>query len=198
MFPLWFRYLALQTSPHSGGTLKVLRGVLPVEVMARRQDLAVVPDLGRSEGKTVEGADGMRLSIVRVQSKGAQLSAAFSIDAGPGWAFDPNGQGFELSDGQGRRIRAVGVSASLSGPPPRPPGHEELEVLGGDPTAGFPGGLPWAALAAYARGSEGRWAGSAQFVLPEKTDPAALTLTFYRYQRLRRDLPFEFHDLPLP
>jgi WD40 repeat protein/tRNA A-37 threonylcarbamoyl transferase component Bud32 len=192
------RVLFFQPASARGGTLKDVRGLLPLEVMIRREDIATASDLSKIEGKTVAGEGGVRLTVQRVQTSGRQLTVSFALETPQAWVYEPTTLSFELSDGKGRRFRASGVSvfpAAAAGRPPRP---EELAVLSGAPEAGFPGGLAWAALAVAARGAERRWTGSAQWLLPEKPDPAALSLTFFRFERLRTELPFEFHDLPLP
>ena len=49
--------------------MKRLKGVLPVEVMTDRRDLATATELGKAQGKTFPG-DGVRLSVQSVQSFG--------------------------------------------------------------------------------------------------------------------------------
>ena len=194
------RMLALKPSDRRGGALKRVKGVLPVEVMTDRNDLATAKELGKAEGKTFAG-DGMRLGVQNVQQGvggGQQVTVSFVLDAAPGWAYQPAVQGFDLTDGQGRQFRPSWVNVSPVGPTRRAARPEDLAVMAGTPEAGFPGGLPWAALALNAHEPEQRWSGTAQFYSPEKVDLSTATFTFYRYRRVRTELPFEFHDLPLP
>ena len=124
-----------------------------------------------------------------------------SLDGGPDWTYDAASQGFELIDEEGRRIRPAWVNVNpigLVGPVRRRPRPTELAVFGGSPAAGFPGALPWAALALNAPNPDHGWTGSLQFALPDKLDLSKAKLTFYHYRRVRTELPFEFHDLPLP
>jgi hypothetical protein len=193
------RILAFAPAVPRGGVLKVVRGVLPVETAGRREDLATVADLGKAEGKTTAGEAGLRLTIQRVQNLGPQATVWFTLDDRSEETYRPTTHSFELTDGRGRVWRTTGYSVypvSLVPPPVAAAG--ELGLLGAAPGAGFPGGLPWGALAARTRDADRRWGGNVLFSPPEKTDLTTAKLTFYRYRRLRAEVPFEFHDLPLP
>ena len=171
--------------------------MLPVEVTTDRRDLATATELGIAKGKTFSG-DGVRLSVQGVQSFGNSAIVALSLDGGPAWAYDATSMSFELTDADGRRIRPTWVNLNPVGQVRRWPGAAVLAALSGAPEAGFPGALPWAALAPNASRPEQAWAGSVQFVSSDNMDLSKAKLTFYHYRRLRTELPFEFHDLPLP
>ena len=191
------RTVQLKPSDRRGGSLKRLKGVLPVEVMTDRRDLATAAELGKAQGKTF-GGNGVRLSVQSVQGFGNGAMVTLSLDGGPPWAYDAASMSFELTDADGRRIRPTWVNLNPVGQVRRRPGSAVLAVLSGAPAAGFPGALPWAALAPNASRPEPVWTGSVQFVSPDNMDLSKAKLTFYHYRRLRTELPFEFHDLPLP
>ena len=197
-----FRSVLLKPSDRRGGVLKRLKGVLPVEVTTERRDLATATELDKAPGKTFRG-DGVTLIVQSVQSvangpAGQQaMMVLVSLDGGPDWAYDATSEGFELTDGEGRRIRPAWVNVNHPAVPVRrSPWPAELAVFGAAPEAGFPGAVPWAVLALNA--PQPGWVASAQFITPDKLDLTKAKLTFYHYRLLRTELPFEFHDLPLP
>jgi WD40 repeat protein len=195
-----FRQLPLKQSDRRGGVLKRLKGVLPVEVMTERRDLVTATDIGKAQGKTFT-RDGVQLHIQSVQgsSNGPGLQQAMvilSLNGQRNWAYDAASQRFELIDAEGRRFRLTW--AKLSASARVRPEPAELAMFAAAPGAGFPGALPWAALAINDSRPAHTWTGSLQFPTTDKIDLSTAKLIFYQHRRVRTDLPFEFHDLPLP
>ena len=168
-----------------------------------RRDLATATELGKAQGVPFSGG-GVRLSVQSVQTfSNGPISqkttmVVVALDGGPAWAYDASSQGFELTDAESRRIRPAWANVNPVGLNRRWPGPEELAVFGAASGAGLPGALPWAALALNAPQAGHGWTASLQFVTPDTVNLSTAKLTFYRYRRLRTELPFEFRDLPLP
>ncbi|HVS35519.1 MAG TPA: hypothetical protein VMS17_08055, partial [Gemmataceae bacterium] len=197
------RTLQLKPSERRGGVLKRLKGVLPVEVMTDRRDLATAADVGKAQGKTFAGVGGqLRVHSVQVFANGSPGQQAamilFSMDGGPDWSYNAAAMSFELTDAAGLRIRPTWVNPSMGGPVRRRPGPAELAAFSAAPAAGWPAALPWAGLALNPSPAEHGWTGNLQFMVPDNIDLSTCKLTVYRYRRVRTELPFEFHDLPLP
>jgi eukaryotic-like serine/threonine-protein kinase len=195
-WPLQPNYVSLylKPSPQRGGTLKRLKGTVPVEVVDRQQELVRVAEVGKAEGKTFAGADGLWLTVRKNQvfSGANQMNVQFTLVSRFDWKADPSNLGFEFVDSRGNRRREY--QHNLFSSLPRASLNQDLAWFGAMPDAGVPAGLPWAGLASSGRQ---QWTGLASFQFAEKPDPAG-ELILVRYQRLRTELPFEFHDLPLP
>jgi hypothetical protein len=188
----WSQRLALKSPNRLGGSLKVLRGELPVEVMVDRRDRATLVGPIPGAGRTASVAAGGWLTAKSFATpRGASFSIALSTRGL--WNFDPTHWSFELIDGQGRHHRPLPFQLTVA--PRLPQGEpEDLMLLG--ITAGH---LPWVSLAEYAaaRRPGTHLAGSVTFPGVAAGDERA-KLVFYSYRRLRTTLPFEFHNLPLP
>ena len=83
--------------------IRVLRGVLPLEVMVRQQGLAVVPDLGQARGHTVRGVRGHRLTLEAVRQQGNFLSLQIRLSGPPGWQYEAQTHGLEVIDAGGQK-----------------------------------------------------------------------------------------------
>ena len=200
-FPLLGRPQAvgLTRAVRPGGVLRRLSGVLPIEVGVQPEELATAPELGRADGKTFAGQGGLRLTIQRTQMFGQQATVVFTLEGAADANYDLAAVGFDLIDGQGARIRGLNAFINPAAAAPRRfPGPEELALLGAAPQAGFLGAAPWAGLATALREPSRRWFGSVSFVLSGNVDVNKCKLIFFRTRRVRMELPFEFHDLPLP
>ena len=196
-----FDLLPLKSSERRGGVLKRLKGVVPVEVMIERRDLATATDVGKAAGKTFDG-DGVRLSVRGVQSvpngpTGQPFVVTLTLDGGPDWAYNAASMVFELTDAEGRRVRPTWANVNSLGAARRA-GPVQLGVFWAAPAAGLPGAVPWAALVRNAPHPERSWGANLQFISPDKLDLSTAKLTLFRFRRVRTELPFEFHDLPLP
>jgi WD40 repeat protein len=194
---LWnfLHQLSLPVPSQRGGRLKDLKGVLPVQVLVRRQDLVTTTALARARGKTFHGTSGIRLTIQNVQDQFGQFFADVTITGPANWAYDYNLQNFELVDAQGRRQRSLGHW--LNQQPGREVRPNDLAGLGASPWVSFPANLPWSALACMEWRGSRQWTGRVYFASSSAPAPAA-KLVFFSFQRLQTELPFEFHDLPLP
>src|SRR5262249_26031087 len=118
----------LKPSTKPSGTLKVLRGSIPVEVMASRQPLLTIKNLMDVKGKLVKGEGDLVLAILQVQDQGGngrQGNIRF-VMTGVDRQFDPNRGGyndqemfrqrFEITDDQGRRHQ-INLNLNYSGGP---------------------------------------------------------------------------------
>jgi len=194
------RTVRLQPPPVRGGTLKHLKIVLPVEVMARQRDVLTVTDPAKAGGKTFSGDDGVRVKLQAVNGLGTnKVNVQFVVSAPEGHhPLDPNKLGLRLIDAKGGEHPTSFVNINSFAQKFRKPEAEDILWLGGSPQGGFLAQLPWAALAQDQLNLNRRqWTGIAQFSTPEPISaPAKLTL--FRFERLRTELPFEFRDLPLP
>jgi serine/threonine protein kinase/WD40 repeat protein len=186
--------LSLQVPSKRGGQLKDLKGVLLVEAMVRRQDLVTVAELPRARGKTFQGANGVRITILDVRRQYGQVSVNLTITGPAKWTFDVNRQNFELLDTQGRRHRCF--NPFLGSRPRRQLRPDDLAWVGTAVCVGFPANLPWSLLASADQRTSGEWTGQIFFLPGLNATPAGLT--FFSFERVRTELPFEFHDLPLP
>jgi hypothetical protein len=189
--------------PAAGGkaaSLKLLQGAVPAHLLAGPRDLVTVTDLPRAGDKTFSGVDGIRLRLEEIGPHiGHTTLVRVALNGGPGWNYDADVDRFELTDARGRPYR-IPVPTFLSPvfvPEPRP---EDLAWLTVNPQAGFPGGLPWGAVALRRFGGLGLrpWVGGAlRFVGDPGLGPPA-KLILFRYRRTLAEVPFEFRDLPLP
>jgi WD40 repeat protein len=190
----------LQPPPVRGGTLKHLKIVLPVQIVARREDVLTVTDLAKAGGKTLFGGEGIHLKIQSVSGLGNNgCNVQFAVSAPAGLSLDPNNLGLRLTDARGHDHPATNFFVnSFAAQTIREPEAEDLLWLSGPPQGAFLTSLPWAALARGSRNRDRRqWTGFAQFFSPEAVGQP-LKLTLFRFERLRTELPFDFRDLPLP
>jgi WD40 repeat protein len=194
---LWLRgkFLHFRPTPKPKGTLKLARGTLPVEVMVARQDLVTVTDLGKAKGQAFHGEEGVRLTIRNVEQLGNRLAVQFTMTAPAGWTYKATLRGFDLIDGKGQRFHSTAPNLSVVRRSEVRP--EDLAWLGAAPGGGFPANVPWTTLAMAGGKGPTEWTGTVDFFLSEKMGPDA-KLIFYRGERVRAELPFEFRDLPLP
>jgi hypothetical protein len=184
------------------GALRRLKGTLPVEVLLRRQGLVTIPRPDLSVGKTYRAEDGsLSLTPLAVLPSNMTLILIFHVTTGPSWAFDWSRDVFELRDPWGRHFVATSTSVYPAVGVKRPVEPEELAWLGAVPGAGFPGALPWTALATGAVPLRRHWVATGQFHMPRPQPlvhvPPA-TVTFSRFDGVAAELPFEFYNLPLP
>jgi hypothetical protein len=186
----------LKPPERRGERLQVLKGVLSVEVAARPQDLATVPDLAKAIGKNFRGAEGHRLTVTAARAAGGgQWDVQLRVIGPPGWRYDPKGYAVELIDAHGRTTRAS--YGTLAPAPVRGLQPEDLAWLAADPGAPGVSAVPWPAAALQrARPEWMEWSGTLHFLAPQFEGP--VRLRFYRFDRLQAELPFELHDVPLP
>jgi WD40 repeat protein len=176
--------------------LKVLKGVMSVEVMARSQELVVVPNLDRAARLTFRGELGHRLTVTSAQSNGRQWTVQLRLVGPPGWQYDPKQCAAELLDKRGRVARLS--FGSLSPTPLRGLQPEDMAWTAADPLAPGLAALPWPALALQGSRRDWReWNGSLQFLAPAQFE-GPVTLRLRQFDRLQAELPFELHDVPLP
>jgi hypothetical protein len=189
----------LQAPAVRGGRLKHLKVVLPAQIVVRRQDLLTVTDLAKSGGKTYFGEQGVHLRIQEVNGLGnVGFNVQWAVTAPASLSLDPNNLGFRLIDTRGGEHLPNNFFLNPPGPNIREAEAEDLLWLAGPPQGAFFTQIPWVALARGSRNGDRRqWNGFTQFFTPEAiAQPVKLTL--FRFDRLGTELPFEFHDLPLP
>jgi hypothetical protein len=153
-----------------GGKLKSLKGALLVDVAVERRPVLTVEKLAEAKGKTFDGEGGLRLALKQVpQGRGASF-LQFTLTTG---ASAPSEEiELAVTDAEGRPYQ--GGSRLVAG------GRQEgtMQFWPGPADLG-PGGM-----------------------MPRRPGPADLgppaKLTVYRFKRIRAELPFAFHDLPLP
>jgi hypothetical protein len=76
---------------------------------------------------------------------------------------------------------------------------DDLIWLSTSPQGGLPGLFFWSHFAPHRPSLQrNQWQGSMQFFDLGEPFGHADKLILYRFDRLRTELPFEFHDLPLP
>ena len=104
--------------------------------------------------------------------------------------------GLELTDARGRSAHFNNVS--LTQWPLREPQPEDLAWLTAAPQAPSLPWLPWTALALQpARQGRMEWRGKLQLAAPAAFEEP-VQLRFYRFDRLKTEVPFELRDVPLP
>jgi hypothetical protein len=190
--------VSLPAPSQRGGTLKLVKGFLSADAEVERRELVAVNELSQAEGKTFAGPGGARLTVQRVQRQYGYIQIGVALTGGPGWSYDPNVHRFELTDTQGRPCREPPYS-SLTPIPRREACPGDVALLAACPPGGLPAVLPWPALADHIRDQAGpRWVGGqVQFVAEGPAGPPA-KLVFYSFRRVRAEVPFELHDVPLP
>jgi WD40 repeat protein/tRNA A-37 threonylcarbamoyl transferase component Bud32 len=193
------RFVTLKPHDRSSKAVKRLAGVLPVEVMVRRRDVLTVADPAKSGGKTLQGEDGLRLRVDSVSDlEKDRIIFRIRLSVPARQRFDPNLVEADLSDSKAGRRRSTSSSLRMLAETFRELEPNDLIWLSGSPQGGFPALLPWDQLAADRPPLQRRhWQGTIEFYAPDKLyQPDKLLL--YRFERFRTELPFEFHDLPLP
>jgi WD40 repeat protein len=191
--------LLLRPPPARGGTLQQLKLLLPVEVKAHQHDLVTATDFASAAGKTFRGGDGLSLKVQSVQMLGSDSAyVQFAVTASQDRTVDPKKLRLRLTDAKGAEHPALYCNINPGSGTVRVLESEDLLWLAGSPSSDFPAPLPWAALATKpSRSTRRQWVGTTQFVLADGVGaPAKLTL--FGFDRLRTELPIEFHDLPLP
>ncbi len=103
--PLVSRYqpLPMKPIPKRGDRLKLLRGVLPVEVATEARNLLVIHDLTKAAGKfyPLEGGGLLHIRTLAKTQRGATIGVVLPSNAL--WTYDPSVYQFELTDTKGRR-----------------------------------------------------------------------------------------------
>ncbi len=199
-------------SDRPGKRLQEMKSVLPVEVMVGRQQLLAIGPLAPFRGGAAKGEGGLSVLVLQATHRPGWARLFLRLEGrglsqGPGqqrWYFpadrDRPGQRkevrLEMTDSQGRPYRMVASNLMAVAAPPGAL-DRSAAVLGGHPQAGFPGAIPWAALALGREGPPPRWHGWVDFTATGSAGPAS-KLTLVSFRRLRTELPFTFRDLPLP
>jgi serine/threonine protein kinase/WD40 repeat protein len=185
---------SVQAPAQRGSQLKNLKGILPLDVMVRRRVLVRVDDVARAQGKVVQAASGFRLAIQDLQQVG-QLAVTVTLTGPAAWSYDMNRQGFELVDNRGHRYPTF--SPWLNPQPRRHVDPADVAALTTAWGTGFPANFPWVALTGAGRKGSQEWTGQLFFASSGSLS-GPLQLVFFSFDQLRTELPFEFHDLPLP
>ncbi len=186
----------LKSPPKQGGTLEVLRGVLPVDVQAGRRDVAVVEDLLKARGKLYSIEGGGQLHIHTVQTNLNQVTVRLSVLSNALWSYDGSLHHFEMTDAKGRQFYHYPQTLQTTRMEFR--ATDGLLLAGGSPVGGLTA-LPWSGLVSL-RPPPGKAFCSGGFLSFNRVGdvgrPARLTL--HSARRVRVEVPFEFHKLPLP
>jgi hypothetical protein len=188
LFPLTFQ---VQVKPEvlSHRTVKLLRGVLPLDLVVGRRELAVLVDPGQDVRQRVPLSVGGRLAVSARHSFGGTQRLMVELTGLTGWRFDPQRHGFELVDANGKRHRAqvAGLAPQFGA---RPATVDDLSLLGP--------GIPWPALGRYSATLQpgANLQGSVDFILAAL--PAGSKLVLVELATKKVDVPFAFQDLPLP
>jgi serine/threonine protein kinase/WD40 repeat protein len=187
--------LPMQTPGRQRGRLQDVQGVLPIEVQVRRRDLVAATDVFGARGKTFQGEDGLRLAIEDVALPRFNQEWVRVVLTGPGnWSYDPNRLAFELVDARGQRQRSN--NALLGQQPRQQLRPDDLAWFSTAPGMSFPAQPPWSAVAGAGQNPAWQWTGQVWFPRAPRELPAKLVL--YSFERRRTEVPFAFHDLPLP
>jgi hypothetical protein len=186
----------LKATDRRGGAIKVLKGVLVLDVMVRRIERVVVPDLAKAKGRTFFGEQGRRLTVVQAQQIGNGWNVSFGVAGPPDWRYDAKRCGFELVDARGHSER---LTNPLFGPfPLRSPQPEDAAWMAASPLAPSLSAVPWTAIAVQSRRpTAGQWQGNFWVNSKERLE-APVRLRFLDYEYLRTEVPFELRDVPLP
>jgi serine/threonine protein kinase/WD40 repeat protein len=196
--PLSFNNYSVEllAPPKPGGTLQVLRGVVPVEVQTGRRNLAVIEGLTKAASKLYPIEGGGQLHIHTVQNNFNQITVRMSVLSNALWSYDAGLHHVEVTDARGQRYQSY--SPVLQPLPMEFRTMDGLLLMGGPPTGGL-GAVPWIGLAVL-RPPPGKAFASGGFLTFTRTPNAAAParLILYEARRVRAEVPFEFHDLPLP
>ncbi len=188
--------LPLKGADRRNDRLKLLKGVVPLEIMIRRQDLVTVPDLAGAAGRTYCGEQGYDVAVVQARTDGPQRMVHLRMVGPLGRRYEWNLYGVEISDSRGHSQRSTNLAWNASSPAFRP--EDPLAWLATAPQAPLPAGLPWAALT-FPGPLRQQWECHCWLndSMPVPFE-GPVTLRFYRFERMKVDLPFELHDVPLP
>ena len=169
--PLVHLRLDLSYPDRPAARLKKLKGLIPLIVSTRKPDPLEIPLAGAAHQTFSGGKVVIAVGEVRINQPEQGATIELVIKAGDRSLLDP-------TDPEGGAIRAV-----LS--------PQQLEVL--DATGKM---IPWFPSSSFYNGEEARLT----LTLLDRS-AAPLVPTMIRYHDLIRDrteVPFEFHDLPLP
>jgi hypothetical protein len=188
--------LPLKGIDRRGGTIKVLKGVLALDVMVRPIERVVVPDLAKAQGRTFFGEHGRRLTVLQAQQISNGWNLSLGVAGPPDWRNEPKRCGFELVDARDRPVQLVNP---LHGPYPlRTPQPEDAAWMAASPLAPSLLAVPWTAFAVQSRRpTAGQWQGNF-WVNSKEPLQAPVRLRFYDCEYLRTEVPFELRDVPLP
>ncbi len=190
------RWVSLKVPPKRGGSLQVLRIALPVEVATDPRRLVVIDDLTKAAGKLypIEGAGQLHIHTIAKTDRGATIGVTLPSNAL--WAYDPSMYQFELTDAKGRQYSSHSAAKLHDVRADAPGGWFAPD--GRAPAAGL-GALPWAGLVLHRPplGQISAWGGNLIFTARGDMGPPA-RLILSRVRRMKAEVSFEFHDLPLP
>ena len=188
--------LPLKAIDRRGGKIKVLKGVLSLDMIVRPRQRLIVPDLAKAQGRTYFGEEGRRLTFLQAQQFGNQWNLFLNVAGPPSWKYDPKRCGFELVDARGRSLRLPqplqGYVRTNAVQP------EDTAWLAAAPLAPSLLTVPWTAFAAQAyRPVAGLWQGSLWINSGEPLK-TPVRLRMFDCETLHTELPFELRDVPLP
>jgi hypothetical protein len=167
--------LRLRYPDRAGRTIKRLRGTFPAAISGRLPDPLVIP-LAGSLGKTFRAEDA---SIVIHEVKPGPNGQGTTVDLTIGApAASQPGAGFGIPNGPGPGLR----------PPPSSQPQLEFVDARGRVCQGF-------ALTSYGLASGAR---RTLNIAPVDSAGAPVEVRYYRLAWTTLDVPFEFHDVPMP
>jgi WD40 repeat protein len=185
------RDVSLQPVSWDSGKLVRLRGVLPVEVLAGREDLLTIPNPLQS--RRVLTLRGGWLRVGAAQRAGQVVQIPLLVRGPDRGRLDLSELQGELTDSKGRTWLAYPALVAHGLQTPVDFWPEDLTLLGG----GMSGG-GWAGLELMAsRGKPFQATVWLRFGERSGVGPGA-KLVLYRTRRVRTEVPFEFRDLKLP
>jgi WD40 repeat protein/tRNA A-37 threonylcarbamoyl transferase component Bud32 len=180
------------------GRLKTLKIALPVEVGYRPRVAVEVEDVLGTAGKVFHGEGGASLRVLSVRRQADQVHIGLEGTAGLGWDPNKTESVLTLTDARGKVHRLVpgGFRPTTIQRVIPFPGYLGMATL--TPLAPWPGTLNWGMLAAQGSAHRVWWfRGIARLSLPA-TEKGPVRLNFSVAGRKQVELPFEFHDVPLP
>ena len=178
-----------------GGSLQCVRGVVPVEVAAEVRTLVAIDEFTKGSGKyyPIEGGGQMRFRMAQTVNR--QTAIEVHMPSNALWAYDSSEHRFELTYAKGRRYYLLVQGYPMYGQM-RP--ADALLLMAGPPAAGL-SAFPWPGIVLNRPplGKQLGWIANLTFTAPEGVGPPA-RLTLQRVRRMKVEVPFAFHDLPLP
>ncbi len=159
---------SLRPATRPSATLKILKGTLPVEILAKRQPLVTADDFLKSRGKVFKGEDKFSLIILQVQDNQGGRNGNFRFLL---TGLDPQEPGKNPNDGE------IARSFELTDADGRP---LNLNYNYGND-----------------RRNEGLFEGNFYYSSTPESGPAA-RLSYYGHNRIRTSVSFEFKDVPMP
>lgn len=186
--------LELQSAPERSKMLKRCRGIIPVEIAFKQQELVQIDRLAATAGRIVSLGDGMILTVEQIRL-GPRPFLQLRIDD-PFLMFSPDNYRFDLVDAQGIPMLVSGQA--LYPRPIRRPRPEHIALLGGVAPLPFPANVPWLSLQrTLSAGNRSEWGGGIDYYADAAGgQPVKLIIT--RFERKHVELGFELRDLPLP